>query len=397
MSIRSTDILVAGGGPAGLSAAAAFAAAGFDTLCVDPAPVVTDAAAPGADLRTTAVLQPGQALLDEAGVWDALAPLAAPLEVMRIVDAGRQPPLRRDFASRDFSEAPFGWNLPNTALRRALAECLSTLPQAELRQGTGFAGLTQRDETAMVQLTDGSTVAARLVIAADGRDSPVRAACGIGARSLRYGQSALVFAVTHEARHEMISTEVHRSGGPFTLVPLPDLDGRPCSSVVWMERTGEARRLAALPDEAFSAEATERSAGVLGPLTLASRRQLWPILTRVADRITAPRVALAAEAAHVIPPIGAQGLNMSLADIACLLRLAQERPEGLGDAVMLSAYSRARLPDIRLRVAGIDALNRASIAGAAPLRALRSRGLGLLHDAAPIRHAAMRLGLGAMG
>lgn len=395
MQRQLCDILIAGGGVAGLTAAAAFGAAGFAVICVDPAPPVTDRYAPGADLRSTAFLQPSRDFLDAAGIWQRLAPHATPLRIMRIVDAGGPAALTRDFDAADLGDLPFGWNLPNWLLRRELAARLAELPQVDFRPGTGFAGMLARDDAALVRLSDGSQVTARLVIGADGRDSAVRRAAGIGARTRRYGQKAVVFAVTHAAPHDNISTEVHRSGGPFTLVPLPDLDGQPCSAVVWMEAGPVIAALVALPEAAFAAAATERSAGVLGPLRLASARQVWPIISQVADAMTAPRVALVAEAAHVLPPIGAQGLNMSLADVSCLLDLARTRPDGLGDPAMLATYARRRRPQVLLRVAGIDALNRASIAAPQPLRDLRALGLRALHDVTPIRRALMRLGLGA--
>ena len=130
--------------------------------------------------------------------------------------------------------------------------------------GTGTAGLVARDSEALATLTDGSRIRARLVIGADGRNSPTREALGIGIRTLRYGQKALAFAVTHDRPHDNVSTEIHRSGGPFTLVPLPDRDGKPSSAVVWMERGPETARLRALPPEDFEAELNRRSAGVLG-------------------------------------------------------------------------------------------------------------------------------------
>ncbi len=395
-----TDILIAGGGVAGLSAAAAFGAAGFRVTCVDPAPPVTDAGADGADLRTTAFLQPAQALLAEAGLWDRLAPHASDLRVMRIVDAGGESAearVSRDFDAADLGDAPFGWNLPNWLLRREMVARLADLPNVDFRPGTGFAGLTPRSEAALVRLSDGSRVAARLLVGADGRDSAVRSALGISARTLRYGQKAVTFAVTHDAPHDGVSTEIHRSGGPFTLVPLPDHGGRPCSAVVWMERGPEAQRLAALDDAAFEAEATDRSAHLFGPLRLASRRMLWPIISRVAAAMTGPRTALMAEAAHVLPPIGAQGLNMSLADLGCLLDLARAAPDQLGSPGMLARYGRRRHPEILLRVAGVDLLNRTSMAGTATVRDLRARGIGLLHDVGPVRRGLMRLGLGATG
>jgi 2-octaprenyl-6-methoxyphenol hydroxylase len=392
MERTDVDILIAGGGVAGLVAAAAFGTAGFRVLCVDPAPPVTAADAPGADLRTTAFLQPARDLLAAAGLWDRLLPWAAPLRVMRIVDAGAPVPVTRDFDSADISDQPFGWNLPNWLLRREMVARLAGLAGVTFRPGIGFAGMVARDGCAIVRLGDGSQVAARLLIGADGRDSAVRRATGIGATVIRYGQKALVFAVTHDRPHDGISTEVHRTGGPFTLVPLPDRDGRPCSAVVWMERAAEAARLAALDAAAFSEAATERSAGVLGRLELASSRQVWPIVSQIAHAVTAPRTALMAEAAHVLPPIGAQGLNMSLADLACLRDLAVARPEGLGSRAMLAAYARRRHPQALLRLAGIDVLNRISMAAPA---ALRGPGLRILHDVAPLRRGLMRLGLGA--
>lgn len=398
MERLDTDILVSGGGVAGMTCAAAFGAAGFRVICVDPTPPVTNASAADADRRTTAFLQPARDLLTRAGIWDALAPYAAALQVMRIVDAGGaepEPRVSRDFDASDISDAPFGWNFPNWLLRRELLARLEALDTVDFRAGVGFRSMVTRTNEALVTLTDGSAVRARLVIGADGRGSPVRSAAGISAKTTRYGQKAVVFAVTHDAPHNNVSTEVHRTGGPFTLVPLPDQDGRPCSAVVWMTDGADALRIAALPEPAFNTEATERSAGVYGPLALSGPRQVWPIISQLAASLTAERTALVAEAAHVVPPIGAQGLNMSLADIACLLDLATENPAGLGDTAMLQAYERRRHPEIRLRVAGVDALNRASIAGSPTLRDLRAKGIKALFAATPIRKTLMQLGLGA--
>ena len=181
MDREATDILISGGGVAGLTAAAAFGAAGFQVICVDPAPPVTDGADDKADLRTTAFLQPARALLDEAGLWQRLAPHAAALRIMRIVDAGgeqAEPRLTRDFAASELSDEPFGWNLPNWLLRREMLARLTELPNVSFRAGVGTATVLTRDTEALVTLSDGARIAARLLIAADGRDSPVRAALG---------------------------------------------------------------------------------------------------------------------------------------------------------------------------------------------------------------------------
>lgn len=397
MTRNKTDILISGGGVAGLTAAAAFGSRGFDVICVDPTAPVTDGAEAEADLRTTAFLQPSVAVLKAAGLWDRLAPHAAALQIMRIVDAGgeaSEPRHIKDFDAADISDLPFGWNLPNWLLRREMVARLAELPNVRFLAGTGFSQVLARESEAIVTLSDGAKVVAQLLIAADGRASPVREALGIDVSTTRYGQKALAFSVTHAQPHCNVSTEVHRSGGPFTLVPLPDRNGLPASAVVWMEAGPEISRLANLPVPEFEAEMTARSAGVLGPLTLASRLTVWPIISQIANRMSGPRTALVAEAAHVVPPIGAQGLNMSLADIATLRDLATADRDDLGSTRMLDQYHQIRYRDVQARVIGIDALNRASMAEGPLLRDLRARILDTLYDLAPLRRAMMKVGLG---
>lgn len=313
---------------------------------------------------------------------------------MRLIDAGGAENRARevgDFHAREIGEPPFGWNVTNAAIRRALTERLAEADGVELSNGASLERLTVRRDHVVAHLGTGRTVRARLVVGADGRDSAVREMAGIGVRRWRYGQKALVFAVCHEQPHNNVSIEIHRSGGPFTLVPTPDLEGRPRSSVVWMERAAEADRLAALDDDAFLEAAQARSLDVLGRLSQPSPRAAWPIISLLANRLTAPRIALVAEAAHVMPPIGAQGLNTSLGDISALLAATAEGDPGRADA--LRRYQR-RWPELAARVAGIDVLNRASMTEAQPLRDLRRIGLGALIHLTPIKRRAMRMGLG---
>lgn len=394
---ETCDILVSGGGVAGLTAAITFGAAGFKTICVDPTPPVTERESAGSDLRTTAFLQPARQLLEEVGLWQRLAPHAAPLQIMRIIDAGGdepEPRIVRDFNAQDISDQPFGWNLPNWLLRREMLLRIQGMENVAFRVGVGTSSLFTRTREARVTLSDGARVRAKLVVACDGRASPMREAAGIAVRTTRYGQKALAFAVTHEASHDNISTEIHRSGGPFTLVPLPDFQGKPSSAIVWMERAARAQALLELPEAAFEAAINRRSCGVLGALKLASRRTIWPIISQSAERLSAERLALMAEAAHVVPPIGAQGLNMSLGDLRTLRDLALASPDTLGDAAMLAAYHKARHAEIALRVKGIDLLNRSSMLEPRPLRDLRAAGLNALYSLAPVRRNLMRMGLG---
>ncbi|SPH21861.1 2-octaprenyl-3-methyl-6-methoxy-1,4-benzoquinol hydroxylase [Ascidiaceihabitans donghaensis] len=397
MTNQTCDIVISGGGIAGLTAAAAFGAAGFHVICVDPTPPVTQRDAVGADMRTTAMLQPARRVLQDAGIWDHIAPYSAALQIMRIVDAGGPTPTARitkEFNAADISDAPFGWNFPNYILRREILNRLDHLDTVDFRPGTATTTLFTRTKTARVGLSDGSKINTKMVIAADGRASPMRQAAGIDVTTKRYGQKALAFAVTHTVPHENVSTEIHRTGGPFTSVPLPDYEGKPCSAVVWMDDGPKSQARYNMDVAAFEAEMTTRSCGLFGPLTLASNRTIWPIISQTATEMRGQRVALIAEAAHVMPPIGAQGLNMSLQDTATLLELAKANPDGLGGADMLDAYQKARLSDVRLRVTGIDLLNRASQVAHPALRDARAMGLNAIYGLGPVRKTLMQMGLG---
>jgi 2-octaprenyl-6-methoxyphenol hydroxylase len=395
-----TEILVAGGGVAGLAAAAAFAREGFDVVCVDAEPPVVDAGHERSDLRSTALLAPSVAFLERSGLWPRLAPHAAPLRVMRIADAGGEAPTIRasaDFVATEIGAELFGYNLPNWLMRREMVAHLAELPNARLVAPARLAGLTPRTAGAVARLAGGTQARARLVVAADGRDSFVREAAGIGVRRWAYGQKALVFAVEHDLPHEGVSIEIHRSGGPFTLVPLPDGDAGPRSAVVWMETGPRAEALFALDPAPFEVALNARACGVFGSLRLASPRRLWPIVAQMADRLDGPRVALVAEAAHVMPPIGAQGLNTSLADVAALLDLvvaARAAGADVGAPELLGRLHRARHPEALVRVLGVDALNRAAMAGWPPFRDARLAALKLLHGVPAVRRTAIRVGLG---
>ncbi|MEM6636572.1 MAG: FAD-dependent monooxygenase [Pseudomonadota bacterium] len=400
MGRESSDIFVSGGGIAGLMASAIFGRAGFSVICTDPTPPILSVSEPNADLRSTAFLQPAKTLLAETGIWPVLSDHATPLQVMQIADAtaaASEPLVARAFDAADISTEPFGWNVPNWLLRRELVGLMEDLPEVTFLPDVATERAVGRQDAAYVSLSNGRRIKARLVVAADGRNSPLRQGAGISVHTRRTGQKALAFSVAHTKPHENVSTEIHRSGGPFTLVPLPDHKGQPRSAVVWMEHAAKARGLYEMAEADFEAALNERSAGVLGQLSLVGRRSIWPIILQLADRFHARRLALIAEAAHVVPPIGAQGLNMSLTDIAALRDLAAARQDGLGDAQMLNAYTAARWPDVAARVAGIGMLNGISQTGGQRFGAVRAAGIRMIHDLRPVRIALMRAGLGRSG
>lgn len=397
MTRHDADIFISGGGIAGQIAALVMAARGFCVVMADPVRPVVTAGEEASDLRSTAFLRPAKALFESAGLWEALAAHARALDALEVIDTKGWPPeirARRRFESGDLGEGPFGWNLMNWRIRRELARLLKESPRVSALYGSGFRSLVNRSGEVIVRLSDGAQVRARLALAADGRASPLREAAGIGVHTTRYGQKSLAFTVTHDVPHGNVSTEIYNQGGPFTVVPLPDLGGAPASAIVWMNKGPRAVELLNLPVDAFEAEMRLRACGLWGAMKLEGHRSIWPIVTQRAEALTAGRVAVMAEAAHALPPIGAQGLNTSLNDLAVLADLAAASPGALGDGTMMRAYEKARAPDIAKRARVIDLFNRVAGSGEAALQALRLAGLRAVHDIPPLRHGVMQAGLG---
>ncbi len=247
-----------------------------------------------------------------------------------------------------------------------------------------------------LQLAEGDTLTARLVVAADGRNSMVRKAAGIATRTWDHGQAAIAASFGHTRTHAGVTTELHRPNGPLTTVPLPGL----ASSLVWVEAPDEARRLATLDDALFTEALEERLRGLLGALRDVTPRAVHALAGLHAERMAQNRVALVGEAAHVLPPIGAQGLNLSLRDAAALAEIvadALSRGEDIGGAATLAAYHNARTADVMSRAVSVDLLNRSLLVDFLPVQALRGLGLHLLANSAPLRRLAMRGGLEPAG
>jgi 2-octaprenyl-6-methoxyphenol hydroxylase len=382
-SERSCELAVVGAGPAGLAAALALRASGLDALCAGPAP---DPAAP--DRRTTALLGASVALLEQVGVWDALRHSAAPLRTLRLIDRTgrllRAPDIAFDAA--EIGQEAFGYNIPNQALVAALLERLGAahLPTS------GVTALDIRRDGVRLTLAEGGGLRARLAVGADGRNSVCREAAGIGARRWRYPQTAVVANFRHSRPHHGGCTELHFAAGPFTQVPLPG----DASSLVWVERPDVAARLLAMSETDFTAAIAERLDGLLGAVTQVSARGAFPLSGLIARDIARNRVALVGDAAHVIPPIGAQGLNLGFRDGAELARCLAGAADP-GAPAVLQAYERARRGDVLARTLAADLLNRTLISGLLPFQLARGLGLATLAMIPPLRRIAMRQGMAA--
>jgi len=387
--VESTDIAVVGGGPVGLATALLMAESGREVTLLAPEP-------PGPDRRTSALLGDSIALLERAGVWANLMPRVAPLRTIRIVDATRRLVRAPEvaFEADEIGREAFGYNVPNALLVAALTERLSG--SGAICSSTAVTGADTGPGGVTLALDDGSRLQARLVVAADGRRSTMRGVAGIEARTWRYPQSALVCNLTHEADHRDVSVEFHTEHGPMTFVPLPADDaGRSRSSLVWVDAPEAVKRRLEAPAGDLADEISRRSSWILGSVTIEGGvRQAFPLSGLSVDRFADRRVALAGEAAHVFPPIGAQGLNLGYRDAAAAVG-AFGGPDGdPGTDTRLAAYSRDRLTDVRLRTAAVDGLNRSLLAGLLPAQILRGLGLFALGTIPTLRRRAMGLGLG---
>lgn len=382
-----TDIIVAGTGPAGLVTALSLAQAGFSIVLVGP-PVSSSTGL--GDRRTTALMMPSLNFLDKLGLLDAIRPQAAPLKAMCITDATarllRSPTVT--FRAAEIGEDMFGMNIPNTHLNMVLDEAVKKTQAIRVLPSL-VARWTPGPDKITAELESGEIITAQLAAAADGRRSPAREAAGIRVRFWEAGQSALVTNFTHTRPHNDTSTEFHTPDGPFTQVPLPGLR----SSLVWVTRRHRAGELAALSETDLSRLVEQWMQSMLGRVEIEPGRQVFPLASALPQRFADKRVALVGEAAHIFPPIGAQGLNLGIRDAEDLTRVALRYSSDPGVKAALSAYDRARRPDILARSSAVDLLNRSLLSDFLPAQAIRAAGLSLLRITPPLRAFFMREGL----
>lgn len=382
----SYDVGVVGTGPAGLAAALALAGTGLRVVAVGTAPAKRDT-------RTAALFAGSVTLLENLGVGEVCRQAGEPILGIRIIDDMgsllRAPEVT--FTAAEAGLERFGYNVPNAALVEAMR-----------RRAAGLGGLTLIDagvaevvvgaDGAELRLGDGLTITAKLIVGADGRHSLCRQAADIGVRTWAYEQSAVTCTFAHQRAHRGISTEFHRRAGPFTVVPSPGCT----SSLVWVERPAVAESLAGLEEASFRTAIEERLQGLLGAVADIGPRGVFPLSGLSAEAAGRNRVALVGEAVHVIPPIGAQGLNLGLRDAACLadsVADAVDAGDDIGAPAVLEAYGRMRRTDITSRIWSIDLLNRSLLASAPPVQALRGLGLHILKAVGPARRLAIREGL----
>ena len=380
------NAIVVGGGPAGLTAAIALAQGGIDTVLIGRRPAA-------GDNRTTALLAGSVTALTTLGVWELCADKAAPLKVMRIVDdtgrLWRAPEVK--FEALEIGLDAFGHNIENRDLVEALERRVRALTNIHLIEDEVLE-LVPDERAATLALKDGGTLRAPLVVGADGRRSLCREAAGITVETRDYPQVALTVCLRHSRPHRDTSTEFHTPSGPFTLVPLPGQR----SSLVWVLDPADADDLIVLDDADLSDEIERASHSILGKIGVEPGRGRFPLTRATARRFARNRIALVGEAAHVIPPIGAQGLNLGLRDAAAIAEIAvaaRRAGRDIGGLNALAQYDRLRRADIGTRTFAVDLLNRTLLTDFLPVQGARGLGLYMLDHIAPLRRALMREGV----
>jgi 2-octaprenyl-6-methoxyphenol hydroxylase len=387
------DVLIVGGGLVGLTLAAALGCAGLTVRVIDRTPVkaTTDAAFDG---RASAIAAGSREVLEGIGAWSAMAQEAGPILEIRVTDGAS--PLFLHYDHREIASGPLGYIVENRHTRRALLDRVAALDGVRILGGRSVETIDRGALVAEARLDDGARLKARLIVAADGRDSPIRQGAGIGVTAWNYDQTGIVCTVAHARPHRGIAQEHFLPPGPFAILPMTGNR----SSIVWTERTDLAPRLMALDDAAFMAELARRFGDYLGELSVIGPRFSYPLALAHAERYIDNRLALIGDAAHGMHPIAGQGFNIGVRDVAALAEVVIDAIRlGLdpGATTVLERYQRWRRFDNSVMLAVTDGLNRLFSNEIAPVRLARDAGLAVVDRLPALKRVFMRHAMGQVG
>lgn len=397
------DVAIIGAGPVGGTLACFLARHGVATAVIDRA-ALPPMEHPDFDGRAYAIAAGSRRVLEEAGLWSVLPYTPGAITDIRVSDGriGRPAsPLFLHFDSRqagaDIETEAFGWMLEARALRMAINAALAATPNLHVF-APAEAQVTRHSDHADITIKGGPILRARLVVAAEGRQSPLREQAGIRVSRISYGQTGIVGAIAHEKPHHGCALEHFLPAGPFAQLPMAGTEGAPnLSAFVWTERDATATRLMALDEAAFARQLERRLGDHLGAVRVMGRRWSYSLSGLHAERYTAPRLALAGDAAHGIHPIAGQGLNLGFRDAGALGRLivaANEASEDPGSPGLLQRYQAQRRPDALAMLAATDALDRLFSTNNPALRLARDLGIAAVHRLPPLKRAFMRTAMG---
>ena len=396
------DILICGAGPSGLVSALTFAKQGYKVAIIDPNKRdsetigLTDNKFP--DFRSTAHLNPTVEFLKTLGIWDEICANSCPLEELILIEDQYERPFfsakkKIVFRSSEVGQSCFGYNLPIKDSLFGLSKLVKANKNITCFFGLALQDILQKDHLISGKLSDGSTIDSKLIIGADGSGSKVREALGIGVQFRNTRQTALSFHITHDKPHYNSSTEIYSEGGPFTVVPLTQKNGLNASAVVWMQTTEEAQFLLDCVDDVFREYVQKKSLGVVGNIRNCSTVSSREVVIQIANNIVAKRAVLIGEAAHLLPPIGAQGYNSSIKDIMILSQLIGECALDPGESSILRKYKSIRMPDLYIKTGGVGLLNFLAWTNNPLIKKARLLGLNLIDSNELIKKSAIRFGL----
>jgi 2-octaprenyl-6-methoxyphenol hydroxylase len=381
-------VAIAGGGMVGLSLAAALADLALEVTVVEPVGAESDEQ-PSFDARTTALASGSRRVLEAVGVWPGLAARATPIRRIHVSERGAFGTATLEAGEQGL--AALGYTIENRLLGQALRERVARAPRVRLCPGR-VTGLESGADAMRLTTDTGAAIGARLLVAADGAQSSVRSALGIGARVADYGQHAIIAHVDTTKFHEYTAYERFTATGPLAVLPIAE--GR--SAVVWTLAPEAARRALALDDGAFLAELQQAFGLRLGRFTRVGRRQAYPLSLTQAERLTAPRAVVLGNAAQSLHPVAGQGFNLALRDVAMLAELVAEGGDP-GTPALLARYAEWRAPDREAVVRFTDALVRGFGVPLAMLGRARGQGLALFDLLRPVKREFARRTMGLAG
>lgn len=371
---NKTDIIIVGGGLAGMTQALLLGNAGFNVTCLDQGSIASQAKT---DERTTAISLGSSKILTKAGIWNEIEPHGCPIKDIKILDGNS--PVLLDFDISDLNQSAMGWIVDNALLRQVMAKEIKKNKNIAHIENATVSDFEVNDEHAKVILENGKTYTAKLIIGADGRGSKTRDHMGVEVKKWAYNQTALIAVITHENPHNNIAIEHFRSEGPFAILPMNDTkSGQHRSAVVWTLHEGDTEAYVK-NDALFVTAMQERFPNFYGDIIGTLKRQSYPLNLIHAYHYVTPRMALIADAAHGIHPIAGQGLNLGLRDTNALTDiLAQHKESDIGALKILKQYETARRTDNTAMVAATDLLNRLFSNNLKTAHLVRSTGLKII-------------------
>ncbi|MCZ2328258.1 UbiH/UbiF family hydroxylase [Bartonella sp. F02] len=384
-SIKSeyNNIAVVGSGPIGLLTALNLAHKGYSVSLIGPFPRIDE-------LRTTALMNPTIRMLEKIHIWNIVKSHSAALSFIRIIDITsrfvRAPTV--SFSSSEIGEEAFGYNVPNVNLNNALINSVANTPNIT-RFFSSAKYFDYQKNHICITLTDGKTIETSLIVAADGSRSSARTAAGISVKQRNYAQIALVLNFSHKLPHQNISNEFHTEDGPLTQVPLPGNK----SSLVWVVNPLRAEKLLNMESQKIAEILEDQMQLILGKITIESPIQTWALKSLLPNSFAANRTVLVGEAAHVFPPIGAQGFNLGVRDVQTLMDILPNKISDFDAKLIVDRYNRCRKSDIFTRSGFVHALNCSLLSNMLPVHIMRSIGLELLRNYSPLRSLLMREGI----